>query len=209
MKLYFSPGVCSQAPHIVLRETGLPFELVKVDTAARRTEYGADYLAVNPNGYVPALEIEPGVVLTEGPAIMQYIADRAPQAGLAPAAGTLDRYRLQSWLNFITSELHKGFSPLFHADTPEAYKPLVVAKIGQRFDTVERRLGEAPYLMGEHFSIADAYLFVITGWSGYVGIDLGRWPNIVAFRQRVAQRPAVKAALAAESATQSGKAKTA
>ncbi|HEX7112861.1 MAG TPA: glutathione binding-like protein, partial [Mizugakiibacter sp.] len=136
-------------------------------------------------------------------------ADRAPQAGLAPAAGTLERYRLQSWLNFITSELHKGFSPLFHADTPEAYKPLAIAKIGQRFDTVERRLGETPYLMGDSFSIADAYLFVIAGWSGYVGIDLGRWPNIVAFRQRVAQRPAVKAALAAESAAQSGKAKTA
>ncbi|GAP65407.1 glutathione S-transferase domain-containing protein [Mizugakiibacter sediminis] len=209
MKLYFSPGVCSQAPHIVLRETGLPFELVKVDTAAKRTEDGADYLQVNPNGYVPALEIEPGVVLTEGPAIMQYIADRAPQTGLAPAAGTLERYRLQSWLNFITSELHKGFSPLFHPQTPEAYKAQAIEMLGRRFDTVERHLAGTPYLMGERFGIADAYLFVVAGWSGYVGIDLGRWPNLAAFRQRVAQRPAVKAALAAESAAQSAKAKTA
>ncbi|HET7842865.1 MAG TPA: glutathione transferase GstA [Xanthomonadales bacterium] len=200
MKLYYSPGVCSQAPHILLRETGLPHTLVRVDTKAGRTDDGADYLAMNPNGYVPALEIEPGVVLTEGPAIMQYIADRAPASNLVPPNGTLARYRQQSWLNFVTSELHKGFSPLFDPATPEEYRRIAIAKLGKRFDVVEQQLAKSPYLDGETFSAADAYLFVVSGWSGYVGIDLAQWPHLAAWRRRVGQRPSVKAAMAAEAA---------
>jgi len=198
MKLYYSPGACSLAPHIVLREAGLAFTLEKVDIATRRTASGADFLAVSPNGYVPALEIEAGLVLTEGPAIMQLLADKAPGAHLAPANGTLERYQLQSWLNFITSEIHKGFSPLFKPVMPQEAKTLFVEQLGQRFDVVERRLAQGDYLMGERFTIADAYLFVTTNWAGYLGISLERWPAINAFRDRVAARPAVQAAMAAE-----------
>ncbi|MCA1854488.1 glutathione transferase GstA [Massilia oculi] len=198
MKLYYSPGACSLAPHIVLREAGLAFTLDKVDIATRRTAGGADFLAVSPNGYVPALEIEAGLVLTEGPAIMQLLADKAPGAHLAPANGTLERYQLQSWLNFITSEIHKGFSPLFKPVMPQEAKTLFVEQLGQRFDVVERRLAQGDYLMGERFTIADAYLFVTTNWAGYLGISLERWPAINAFRDRVAARPAVQAAMAAE-----------
>lgn len=198
MKLYYSPGACSLAPHIVLREAGLAFTLDKVDIATRRTAGGADFLAVSPNGYVPALEIEAGLVLTEGPAIMQLLADKAPGAHLAPANGTLERYQLQSWLNFITSEIHKGFSPLFKPVMPQEAKTLFVEQLGQRFDVVERQLTRGDYLMGERFTIADAYLFVTTNWAGYLGISLERWPAINAFRDRVAARPAVQAAMAAE-----------
>jgi glutathione S-transferase len=198
MKLYYSQGACSLAPHIVLREAGLAFELEKVDTATKRTAGGEDYLALNPNGYVPALEIEPGLVLTEGPAIMQFIADKAPAAQLAPGAGSLERYQLQSWLNFITSEIHKGFSPLFKPAMPDAAKALFVEQLGQRFDFVERRLAQHDYLVGERFTVADAYLFVTTNWAGYLNISLERWPAINAFRARVAARPAVQAAMAAE-----------
>ena len=200
MKLYYSPGVCSQAPHILLQETGLPHALMRVDTKSGLAADGSDYRAVNPNGYVPALEIEPGVVLTEGPAIMQYIADCAPESGLVPPNGTLARYRQQSWLNFVTSELHKGYSPLFDPATPDEYKRLAIAKLGKRFAVVEQRLAVSPYLDGETFSAADAYLFVVSGWSGFVGIDLAQWPHLAAWRKRVAQRPSVKAAQAAEAA---------
>ena len=172
MKLYYSPGVCSLAPHIALREAGLAFTLEKVDSTTKRTEGGADYLAVNPNGYVPALEIEPGVILTEGPAIMQYIADQAPAAKLAPEAGSMERYHLQSWLNFITSEIHKGFSPLFKPGMPAEAKTLFREQLAQRFDVVEQRLSQHDYLLDSGFSIADAYLFVTSGWSGFVDIDL-------------------------------------
>jgi glutathione S-transferase len=198
MKLYFAPGVCSLAPHILLREAGFDFKLEKVDSKTKCTEHGEDYLQVNPNGYVPALEIEPGVVLTEGPAIMQYIADKAPAANLAPAAGTLERYQLQSWLNFITSEIHKGFSPLFKEGMPAEAKAMFREQLAARFDHVERRLASHDWLLDSGFSVADAYLFVTTGWSGFVDIDLERWPAITAFRKRVAERPAVKAALRAE-----------
>jgi glutathione S-transferase len=198
MKLYFTPGVCSLAPHIALREAGLDFTLEKVDAGTKRTEHGADYLQVNPNGYVPALEIEPGLVLTEGPAIMQYIADKAPSSRLAPPAGTLERYQLQSWLNFITSEIHKGFSPLFKEGMPAEAKAMFREQLGKRFDHVEKRLAAHDWLLDSGFSVADAYLFVTTGWSGFVGIDLGKWPAITAFRRRVAERVAVQAALRAE-----------
>ena len=198
MRLYYGPGLCSQASHIALREAGLAFDLVKVDLAAKRTEDDRDFYTISPAGYVPALEIEPGVVLTEGPAILQYIADRAPASGLAPANGDFQRYRLQSWLNFVTSELHKGYSPLFKPDTPGEYKQQALALLGQRLAIVEQALAATPFLTGTGFTIADAYLFVVTGWSGFVGLDLTPFPNLLAFRARVAARPMVKAALAAE-----------
>jgi glutathione S-transferase len=198
MKLYYSPGACSQAPHIVLREAGLNFTLEKVDTKTKKTESGADFLAINPNGYVPVLEIEPGLVLTEGPAITQYLADKKPESKLAPANGTLERYQLQSMLNFVTSEVHKSFSPLFKPNFPAEGKTFYKELIGKRFDFIEARLARHDYLMPWGFTIADAYLFVVSGWSGHVGIDLSKWPSLQAYRQRIAERPAVKAALAAE-----------
>lgn len=198
MKLYYAPGVCSLAPHIALREAGLDFTLEKVDFNSKLTEHGQDYRLVNPNGYVPALEIEPGLVLTEGPAIMQYIADRAPAARLAPPAGSIERYQLQSWLNFITSEIHKGFSPLFKAGTPAETKSAFKEQLGSRFDHVEKRLAQHEHLLDGGFSVADAYLFVTSGWSALVGIDLKKWPALTAFRKRVEARPAVRAALHAE-----------
>lgn len=198
MKLYYSPGVCSLAPHIALREAGLAFTLEKVDSATKRTEHGADYLAVNPNGYVPALEIEPGVVLTEGPAIMQYIADKAPHAKLAPEVGSMEHYRLLSWLNFITSEIHKGFSPLFKPGMPAEAKTLFREQLAQRFDVVERRLSQHDTLLDSGFSVADAYLFVTTGWSGFVDIDLKKWPAVGAFRERLLKRASVREAMRAE-----------
>jgi len=198
MKLYYTPGACSLAPHIVLREAGLPFSLEKVDIAAKRSAEGADFFAISPNGYVPALEIEPGLVLTEGPAIMQFLADKAPAARLAPVNGTLERYQLQSWLNFITAEIHKAFSPLFKPAMPQEAKALFVEQLGQRFDVVERHLARHDYLVGEGFTIADAYLFVTTNWAGYLGVELDRWPALNALRERVAHRPAVQAAMTAE-----------
>ncbi|HEY8605780.1 MAG TPA: glutathione transferase GstA [Noviherbaspirillum sp.] len=193
MKLYFTPGVCSLAPHIALREAGIDVQLEKVDDSNR-----AAYRSVNPHGYVPALEIRPGLVLTEGPAIMQYIADLAPQARLAPENGSIDRYRLQSWLNFITTELHKSFTPLFKPGMPAEAKTQFKDLIGQRLDYVEQRLAQHAYLLDSGFSIADAYLFVVTGWAGFVGLSLDRWPHIVAFRKRIGARPAVQAAMRAE-----------
>ena len=198
MKLYYSPGVCSQAPHIVLREAGLDFTLEKVDAKTKKTEFGADYLAINPNGYVPALEVEPGLMLTEGPAIMQFIADKKPAAKLAPANGSLERYQLQSWLNFITSELHKSYSPLFKPNMPTEAKTIYRDLIAQRLQTFEQRFAKQDFVLESGFSIADAYLFVVTGWSGFVGVDLNNFPNVTAFRERVKQRPAVQAALEAE-----------
>lgn len=198
MKLYYTPGACSLSPHIVLQEAGLKFDIEKVDLAAKKTETGADFRAVNPLGYVPALQLDDGTVLTEGPAIVQWIADQAPGKGLAPAAGTRERTQLQSWLNFLSTEIHKGFSPLFAADTPEDYKPIVKTRLGARFDWLDAELGKRPYLTGSTFTVADAYLFVCTGWGQYVGVDIARWPNLVAFRERVGARPGVQAALKAE-----------
>jgi glutathione S-transferase len=198
MKLYFAPGACSLSPHIVLREAGLPFDLEKVDLAAKRTKSGADYTSVNPKGYVPALELEGGQVLTEGPAIVQYIADQKPATKLAPPAGSMDRYRLQEWLSFITSELHKNFSSLFNSKTPEAYKEIAKGNIARRLDLIDKGLQGKDYLMGSTFTVADAYLYTILTWAPHVGIDLGKWPAIKAYSERIGARPAVRAALDAE-----------
>ena len=198
MKLYYSPGACSLSPHIVARELGLPIELRKVDTKAKTIEGGGDYLRVNARGYVPALELDNGEILTEGPAIVQYLADLVPQAGLAPKAGDFARYRLQEWLNFLTSEIHKQFSPLFKPTTPEDYKPVGKQQIATRFDWLDGQLAGKDYLLGAQFSVADAYLFVLLGWTGPTKIDLARWPNLAAFHKRVGARPKVQEALQAE-----------
>jgi glutathione S-transferase len=198
MKLYFSPGACSLSPHIVLREAGLPFTAMKVNNKTKELEGGGDYRSVNPKGYVPSLGLDDGSVLTEGPAIVQYLADQAPAAKLAPSNGTLERYRLQEWLNFITSELHKQFSPLFDASSPEELKAKQREKISGRLDWVAQQLGNKPYLMGDTFTVADAYLFTVINWGQWVGIDLGKWPALKAYHERVAARPRVREAMVAE-----------
>jgi len=198
MKLYFSPGACSLSPHIALREAGLPFDLVKVDTKTHRLDGGGDFYAVNPKGYVPVLELDGGERLTEGPAIVQYIADRKPDSGLAPRPGTIERVRLQEWLNFLTSEIHKGFSPLFSADTPEDYKPVARKRLAGRFDWLSKQLDGRDYLMGDRFTVADGYLFTLLGWLPFVGMNLQEWPVLKAYRERIAGRPTVKEALKAE-----------
>jgi glutathione S-transferase len=198
MKLYFTPGACSLSPHIVLREAGQKFDLVQVDLKTKKTKAGDDYTKVNPNGYVPALQLDDGSVLTEGPAMVQYIADRAAGSGLAPASGTMERYRLQEWLNFIGTELHKGFSPLFNPALPADFKPVVLARLKSRLAHADKALAGKQYLTGNTFTVADAYLFTITTWGGAFGIDYADMPNIKAFRDRVGARPAVQAALKAE-----------
>jgi glutathione S-transferase len=198
MKLYYAPGACSLSPHIVSRELGIPVELKKVDNKAKTIEGGGDYWKVNPRGYVPALELDDGQVLTEGPAIVQYLADRKPESGLAPKSGTLERYRLQEWLNFLTSEVHKQFSPLFKPNTPEDYKSIVKQNLASRFDWLESELAGKDHLMGKPFTVADAYLFVLLGWTKPTGIDLAKWPNLAAFHKRVGARPKVQEALQAE-----------
>ncbi len=198
MKLYFSPGACSLHPHITAREAGLPIELVRVDLRAHKTHDGADFYAVNPKGYVPALRLDDGTLLTEGAVIDQYFADLKPASRLIPAAGTIERYHAQEWLNFISSEIHKAFGPLFAG--PEDAKEPARAKIAKRFDFAAHTLEATPYLMGDTFTVADAYLFNMLVWAGYKDIDLARWPALQAFFARVQQRPAVQAALAAEKA---------
>jgi glutathione S-transferase len=198
MKLYFSPGACSLSPHIALREAGLDFEIERVDMATKKTRGGDDFTTINPKGYVPALRLDDGEVLTEGPAIVQYIADLAPEKQLAPAAGTFERVRLQEVLNFISTELHKGFSPLFRKDCPEAWKQVVRANLGRRFADLDAQLGARQFLLGDRFTIADGYLFTVLGWTRFVNYDLAPYPNLVAYQQRVAARPAVHAALEAE-----------
>ena len=198
MKLYFSPGACSLSPHIVLHELGLPHDGVKVDLKTKQTSDGRDFRTVNPKGYVPTLELDDGTILTEGPAIVQYLADQAPHKNLAPAHGTLGRYRLQEWLTFIGTEIHKTFSPLFVPGTPEDYKPQVKQRLLARLQWVDSELAGKPYLMGEQFSVADAYLFTVTNWGQYVGLDISQLKNLVAYRERIAARPAVQAAMKAE-----------
>ena len=198
MKLYYSPGACSLSPHIALREAGLPVELHKVDLRARKLADGSDFTRINPKGYVPALGLDSGDVLTEGPAIVQYVADLRPEAGLAPPAGTFARYRLQEALNYISTELHKGFSPLFRANCPEEWKAVVRENLHKNFALVDATLARHPYFTGETFTVADGYLFTVLGWTRYVKMDLSAYPNIGAFLARVAERPAVDAALVAE-----------
>jgi glutathione S-transferase len=198
MKLYFVPGACSLSPHIVLRETGANFELEKVDFKDRTTSGGKDFGAVNGKGQVPVLELDSGERLTEGPVIVQYLADQNPAAGLAPAAGTLERYRVQELLNFTASELHKSYSPLFRPNTPDAYKDIARENLGKRYDWINGVLANRPYLTGDTFTVADAYLFTVTRWAPRVGVDLAKWPNVAAYVNRIAARPKVQEALKAE-----------
>jgi glutathione S-transferase len=198
MKLYYSPGACSLSPHIVARELGIKVDLQKVNTKDKSMEGGGDFWQVNAKGYVPTLELDDGQKLTEGPAIVQYLADKKPDAGLAPKNGTIERYRVQEWLNFLTSEVHKQFSPLFRPNTPEDYKPIAKENIAKRFDYLDQHLKGKDYLMGKQFTVADAYLFVLTNWTKPTQIDLARWPNLQAYNKRVAARPKVKEAMQAE-----------
>lgn len=198
MKLYYSPGACSLSPHIVLHEAGLAYEPVLASTKTHQLADGTDFYTINPLGYVPVLELDDGTRLREGPAIVQYLADQAPHKNLAPAHGTLGRYRLQEWLTFIGTEIHKIFSPLFVPGTPEDYKPQVKQRLLARLQWVDSELAGKPYLMGEQFSVADAYLFTVTNWGQYVGLDISQLKNLVAYRERIAARPAVQAAMKAE-----------
>jgi glutathione S-transferase len=198
MKLYYVPGACSLSPHIVALEAGIPLQLEKVDTKAKRTERGEDYWQINPKGYVPALALDDGELLTEGPAIVQYLADLKPESGLAPAHGTLARYRLQEMLGYINSELHKSYSPLFKPETPDEVREERKAYLQKRYAPLEQRLASQPWLLGEQFSAADAYLFTVTNWARRVDLDLSGFPALQAFQQRVAARPKVQAALEAE-----------
>lgn len=198
LKLYFSPGACSLSPHIVLREAGLPFELEQVNLQTKKTKAGADFLAVNPKGQVPVLKLEDGDTLTEGPAIVQYIADQKPNSGLAPKNGTIARYHTQEWLNYVTSELHKSFATLFRPNVPDEFVKMTKESLGTRFSYLDQHLGHNQYLMGASFTVPDAYCFVVTGWSKYKEIDLGRWSNLKAYMDRVGARPKVQEAMKAE-----------
>jgi glutathione S-transferase len=198
MKLYYSPGACSLAPHIVARAAGIDLALERVDTKTKTTETGRDFTAINPKGYVPALELDDGTLLTEGPVISQYFADQKPGSGLVPAAGTMERYRLGELLGYINSEIHKTYSPLFRPTTPEETRKERLEQLGKRYALIEERLSKTPFLTGDQFTIADAYLFVVTNWAPAVKLDLSGFPNLLAFQARVAERPEVIAARAAE-----------
>ncbi|MGY4827188.1 glutathione transferase GstA [Sphaerotilaceae bacterium SBD11-9] len=198
MKLYFSPAACSLVPHIVLREIGTPFVLEKVDTAKHQTLAGGDYYAINPKGQVPLLQLDDGQLLSEGPVIVQYIADQARATTLMPAAGSLERYRVMEWQNYITSELHKSFSPLFKPEFDAKAKGTLRALLSKKFEWVDSRLAGRDYLTGDAFTAADAYLFVVSGWAKFVDLDLSGLPHLGGFLKRVAQRPAVREAMKAE-----------
>lgn len=198
MKLYYSPGACSLSPHITLHESGLPFEAIAAPTKTHKLPDGGDYYAVNSLGYVPLLELDDGTRLIEGPAIVQYIADQVPDKKIAPANGTLARTRMQSWLNFVGTELHKGFSPLFSAATPADYKVIVTDRLMSRLKWVDQQLAGKSYLLGDEFSVADPYLFTVTNWAALTKVDLSPFTNLAAFRERMAARPAVRAAMKAE-----------
>ena len=198
MKLYYSPGACSLSPHIIACEAELPIELVKVDLQSKLTETGEDFRQLNPNGYVPLLILDDGNRLTEGPAIVQYLADQAPDKKLIPPAGTFERYQVQQWLNFISTEIHKSFSPLFNPVAPDAAKQLAIDTLMTRLETVSERLTPQPFLLGEHFSVADAYLFVTLGWGQYVDVDISRWPALVRYSDKISERPAVQKAMQEE-----------
>lgn len=198
MKLYYSAGACSLATHIAMKETGLAFEAVSAPTKTHRLEDGTDYYSINPLGYVPLLVLDDGKQLHEVAVILQYLADLVPERQLAPANGTFERYKLQEWLNFIATELHKGFSPLFTPNLPDEAKELAKTRLNARLQWVDGELNGKNYLMGEVFTVADAYLFVVQSWSKYVGVDVSALVNLSAFATRVAARPAVQAAMRAE-----------
>ncbi|HMM51077.1 MAG TPA: glutathione transferase GstA [Burkholderiaceae bacterium] len=198
MKLYYSPGACSLSPHIVLHEAGLPFETVLASTKTHKLPDGTDYYSINPRGYVPLLEFDDGQRLTEGPVIVQWIADQVPQKRLAPPAGTMPRYRVMEWLNFVSAELHKQFSPLFNPAYPEEAKAINREKLLGRYAWVDEQLAGRQYLMGDEYSVADAYLYTVTRWTVPMKLDISSRANLAAFMARVGQRPAVQRALAAE-----------
>ncbi|WP_066272285.1 glutathione transferase GstA [Hydrogenophaga palleronii] len=198
MKLYYSPGACSLSAHIALHEAGLAHEAIPAPTKTHQLPDGTDYYTINPLGYVPMLELDGGERLREGPAIVQYIADQAPEKKLAPANGTLARYQLQSWLNFIGTEVHKGFSPLFNPATPDEVKTSTKEKLANRLKWVDGELAGKQYLMGDAFSVADGYLFTVTNWAPRVGVDIAGLHNLNAYRARIGARPAVQAAMKAE-----------
>ena len=198
MKLYYAPGACSLASHIALHETGLPFEIEKVDLAIKKTALGGDFMQINPKGYVPTIKLDDGSILTEGGAILQYIADQQPDSGLAPKAGTMERYRLQEWLTFIGTEIHKAFSPMFNKAASEEVKTNARNLLTKRLGYVETQLANKPYLMGDKFSVADAYLFTVVRWSDFTDLDLNPFPRLKEYMVRVAARPKVQAAMQAE-----------
>ena len=198
MKLYYSPGACSLSPHIALHEAGLAFEAIAAPTKTHKLADGTDYYSINPLGYVPLLVLDDGRQLREGPAIVQYIADQAPEKQLAPVAGSFERYKLQEWLTFIGTELHKGFSPLFTPGMPEEVKTAALTRLSARLQWVEGELAERPYLMGQQFTVADAYLFTVVGWSRLVRLDISALPRLGEFMARMRGRPAAQAALRAE-----------
>ena len=198
MKLYYAPGACSLSPHIVAHEAGIDLELVRVDTKTRTVEKEGDFLAINPKGYVPALELDNGEILTEGPAIVQYLADRKPDAGLAPANGSPARYRLQEMLSYLTSEIHKTYSPLFNPKVPAEVRAERIEYLKKRYAFIDRHLAKHDYLVGDRFTAADAYLFVVTNWAKSTRVDLSEFANLLAFQKRIAARPAVQAAMRAE-----------
>ena len=198
MKLYYYPGACSMAPHIVLREAGYKFDLDKVDFASMKTASGEDYSKVNPKGYVPAIKLDDGQVLTEVAVILQYLADQKPQSGLAPKAGTMERYRLMEWLNFVATEIHKTLGALFNPKITPDWKENQIALFGKRCEILTRNLSGKQYLMGDKFSLADTYLFTILNWSHFLNVDMSKWPELKDYMARVAARPAVKEAMKAE-----------
>jgi glutathione S-transferase len=200
IKLYFAPGACSLSPHIIAREAQVDVKLDKVDFASKKTASGKDFLTVNPKGYVPALELDNGQVLTENPAIALYLADRNPGAKLAPESGSVERYKTLEMLSFINSEIHKAYSPLFNPKIAPEQRQERIDYLNKRYPIVEKLLVGRPYLFGDHFSVADAYLFVVTRWAGKLKVDLSNFKGLTAFQQRVSERPAVKAAIEAENA---------
>ena len=198
MKLYYSPGACSLAVHIVAREASIPVQLVKVDLLRHRTVTGADFATVNPKNYVPAIELDDGQILTEVGALIHWLAEQAPESGLLPRAGTIERFRVHEWVNFIATELHKGFGPLWHKETAESTKQEARIKLAFRLRLIEEHLGRADYLAGNGFTVADAYAFTIVSWSSLLKVDLSPYPRLRAYLDRVAARPAVHQALSAE-----------
>jgi glutathione S-transferase len=198
MELFYSPGACSLSPHIVLCETGLPHTLRKVDLMAKKIDGGGNFLEINPKGYVPALRLDDGRVLTEGPAIVQYLADLKPESRLAAPAGTFERYELQSWLNFISTELHKAFAPLFNPAATKEWREAALAGLRQRFNWLAPQLQQRQHVAGNAFSVADAYLFTVLNWGAYVKLDIGEWPALKEYQARIGARPRVLDALRAE-----------
>ncbi|MET0987902.1 MAG: glutathione transferase GstA [Steroidobacteraceae bacterium] len=198
MKLYYSRGACSLGPHILLHEIGAKFESEAVDLKTKKTASGANFLEINPKGYVPALVLDNGELLTEAAIVLQYIADRKPEAKLLGAPGTLERYRALEWTHFVSTEIHKSYGPLFASDTPAEYKEIVKKKLIQRLTYVDGVLSKGNYLTGAQYTIADAYLFVTSNWMGFVGLDAASFPNLAKFKERMAARPAVQAAMKAE-----------